>query len=255
MTLPKMVEEASVIEHVWLSNKVRRLVLYAPKIAGQAVPGQFVHIRAADQIDPLLRRPLSLSNVNAEDGKLSLIYRVVGHGTEVLARLTFGDIVDILGPLGEGFALDAKRPLLIGGGLGIAPLIYLAGALKPAPVEILLGGRSKEEMFWTGLFKDKCSLHITTDDGSLGVKGVTLDILPKLIEKGNFDRVYVCGPRPMMEGAAKIAKEYGIGCQVSLEEHMACGVGACLSCTCEGQDGKRRKICSDGPVFWAEEVF
>jgi dihydroorotate dehydrogenase electron transfer subunit len=255
MILPKTVEHASVVEHIWLGNQVRKLVVYAPQIAAKAVPGQFVHLRVADQIDPLLRRPISISDVSADDGKLSLIYRVVGHGTECLARLTFGQIVDCLGPLGQGFALDAKRPLLIGGGMGIAPLVYLAKSFK-APVEILLGGRTKDEMFWTEIFNETASnLHITTDDGSLGVKGVTLDVLPELLKEGNFDRVYVCGPRPMMEGAAKIAKEYGIACQVSLEAHMACGVGACLSCTCQGKDEKRRKICSDGPVFWAEEVF
>lgn len=253
--MPKLVEKASVVEHVWLSKEVRKLVVYAPQIAKNSAAGQFVHLRVADQIDPLLRRPISLSDVSIESGKLSLIYRVVGRGTEYLSRLTFGEIIDCLGPLGQGFNLDVKRPLLIGGGLGIAPLIYLAEALKPTPVEVLLGGRTREEMFWTEIFKDKCKLHITTDDGSLGEKGVTLDILPRLLQAGNFDRIYVCGPRPMMEGAAKIAKEYNISCQVSLEAHMACGVGACLSCTCAGQDGKRRKICSDGPVFWAEEVF
>ncbi|MCE5286415.1 MAG: dihydroorotate dehydrogenase electron transfer subunit [Pelosinus sp.] len=254
--MPKTVEEASVVEHVWLSNQVRKLVLYAPQIAKEAVSGQFVHLRVADQIDPLLRRPISLSSADAIDGKISLIYRVVGHGTERLSRLSFGEIVDCLGPLGQGFALDAVRPLLIGGGMGIAPLVFLAECLRPAPIEILLGGRTKEELFWTEIFKDNCEqLHITTDDGTLGTKGVTLDILPELLQHGKFDRIYVCGPRPMMEGAAKIAKEFGITCQVSLEAHMACGVGACLSCTCAGKNGKRHKICSDGPVFWAEEVF
>lgn len=256
MTLPKLIEQASVIEHLSLSAEARKLVLHAPKIARHAVPGQFIHLKLANQIDPLLRRPISLSSANVDQGTVTLIYRIVGRGTELLSGLSKGRTVDCLGPLGQGFALDSARPLLIGGGMGLAPLIFLAEGLCPKPVEILMGGRTKEEMFWTELFKATCdNLHITTDDGTMGEQGVTLDILPELLKQGSFDRIYVCGPRPMMEGAAKIAASFGIAAQVSLEEHMACGLGACLSCTCAASDGKRRKICSDGPVFWAQEVF
>jgi dihydroorotate dehydrogenase electron transfer subunit len=256
MDLPKTIVQAVVVEHKLLGPQVKKLVLHAPEIAEQAVPGQFVHLKVADQIDPLLRRPISLSAANAAAGTLSLIYRIVGRGTELLSRLAPGEIVDCFGPLGQGFALDSARPLLLGGGMGLAPLVFLAQGLCPSPVEILMGGRTKEEMFWVDIFKDTCQhLHVTTDDGTMGTQGVTLDLLPKLLEQDSFDRIYVCGPRPMMEGAAKIAREFGIACQVSLEEHMACGVGACLSCTCAAGDGKRRKICSDGPVFWAGEVF
>ena len=104
-------------------------------------------------------------------------------------------------------------------------------------------------------FKDMCSnLHITTDDGTLGSRGVTLDLLPALLQSGQFDMIYTCGPHVMMDGVARLAKEYNIPCQVSLEEYMACGVGGCLSCTCATKDGSRKKVCTDGPVFWAEEV-
>ena len=256
MALPKLVVEAQVVENRDLGNEVKELVLYAPEIASQAVAGQFLHIRVANATyHPLLRRPLSISGIDAEAGTVSTIYRIVGHGTACLATLHKNDVVDCMGPLGNGFSILGKRPLLVGGGMGLAPLVCLAGALCPRPMEVLMGGRTKEEMFWTAMFTDMCqNLHITTDDGSLGSQGVTLDLLPELLQTGNFDMIYTCGPHVMMNGVAKIAKEYGVPCQVSLEEYMACGVGGCLSCTCAANDGTRKKVCTDGPVFWAEEV-
>ena len=257
IALPKMVVEAQVIGNVDIGTLVKELVLYAPNIAKQAVPGQFLHVRVSSATyHPLLRRPLSISSVDAEAGTVSTIYRIVGQGTACLATLNKNDSVDTMGPLGNGFTLQGERPLLIGGGMGLAPLIFLAGALCPRSIEVLMGGRTKEEMFWAPIFKAMCqSLHITTDDGTLGSRGVTLDVLPELLQTGKFDMIYTCGPHVMMQGVAKIAKEYNIPCQVSLEEYMACGVGGCLSCTCATKDGQRKKVCIDGPVFWAEEVF
>lgn len=256
MVLPKMVVEAQVVANRDIGNQVKELVLYAPEVAKQAVPGQFLHIRVANATyHPLLRRPLSISGICPAAGTVSTIYRIVGHGTECLATLRENDNVDCMGPLGTGFTLQGKRPLLVGGGMGLAPLVCLAGALCPKPMEILMGGRTKEEMFWTGMFTDMCSnLHITTDDGSLGSCGVTLDLLPALLQSGNYDMVYTCGPHVMMEGVARLAQQYQIPCQISLEEYMACGIGGCLSCTCQATDGTRKKVCTDGPVFWAEEV-
>lgn len=140
--------------------------------------------------------------------------------------------------------------------MGLAPLLFLASALFPRPVTVLMGGGSSEELFWQSLFAPLCQdIHITTDDGSLGQRGYTVDALPAILAAGHFDQVYACGPRPMLEGVARLAKAAALPCQISLENFMACGVGACLSCTCTGNDGKRRKICSDGPVFAAEEVL
>jgi len=137
----------------------------------------------------------------------------------------------------------------------LAPLVFLAGALCPRTIEVLMGGRNEEEMFWPPIFNQMCqNLHITTDDGTLGKQGITLDLLPELLQTGKFDMIYTCGPHMMMDGVARLAKEYNIPCQVSLEEYMACGVGGCLSCTCATNDGSRKKVCTDGPVFWAEEV-
>ena len=257
IALPKLVVEAQVVVNKEIGPQVKELILYAPAIAVQAVPGQFLHVRVANATyHPLLRRPLSISDVDAEAGTVSTIYRIVGQGTACLAALTENDIVDCIGPLGSGFTLQGKHPLLVGGGMGLAPLVFLAGALCPRPIEIVMGGRTEEEMFWVHVFKKTCSnLHVTTDDGTLGSRGVTLDLLPELLQTGNFDMVYTCGPHVMMDGVAKLAKEYSIPCQVSLEEYMACGVGGCLSCTCAAADGSRKKVCTDGPVFWAGEVL
>ncbi len=251
-----MVIEARIVRNTEIGVNVKELVLYAPEIAVQAVPGQFLHVRVADSYYPLLRRPLSISGADRITGTVSTIYRVVGQGTACLAALSSKDSVDCMGPLGNGFVIHGQRPLLVGGGMGLAPLLFLAGALCPLPIEILMGGRTKEEMFWADMFHNKCdAIHITTDDGTLGSCGVTLDLLPDVLKSGAFDVIYTCGPRIMMEGVAKAAKTSNIPCQVSLEEYMACGIGGCLSCTCAGKDGARKKVCTDGPVFWAQEVI
>lgn len=256
--MSKTVVQAVVVEHREIGCHVKEMTFHAPAIASQAVCGQFVHMKiaAGTAVDPLLRRPISIAGVDRHAGTVRIIYRIAGRGTALLASLEKGNIVDCMGPLGRGFDLSCQRPLLVGGGIGLAPLVFLASSLCPKPMEVLMGGRTKEEMFWPELFAGLCqNIHVTTDDGSLGTQGFTVDILPELIRRGGYDRIYTCGPEPMMKGVASIAAALSVPCQVSLEEHMACGVGACLSCTCAGQDGKRRKICSDGPVFWAEEVL
>jgi dihydroorotate dehydrogenase electron transfer subunit len=251
-----MVVQAEVVEQVDIASLVKKLVLYAPAIAAQAVPGQFIHVRVADCYQPILRRPLSIANVDREAGTVSTIYRIVGQGTAQLATIKKAELIDCMGPLGNGFQLLGEHPLLVGGGMGLAPLIFLAAKLCPRPIEVLMGGRTEREMFWTTIFDQLCrNIHITTDDGTLGSRGVTLDTLPALLDTGKFDMIYTCGPQPMLEGVAKMAHSRDIPCQVSLEEYMACGVGACLSCTCAATDGTRRKVCTDGPVFWAGEVI
>ena len=246
---------ARVQEHEWLARDVRRLVLYAPAIAECAQPGQFIHLKVGITNDPLLRRPISICQVDQLSGTLTLVYRIAGRGTELLSQARPGiDSLSCLGPLGHGFSLDTARPLLVGGGMGLAPLVYLAQQLCPRPVTILMGGRTKHELYWTELFSSLCDgIHITTDDGSLGSQGVTLDLLPDLLAKCQFDRIYACGPRPMLDGVIKAAQAHRIASEVSLEEHMACGIGACLVCTCDTTGG-RKKVCSDGPVFLGEDL-
>ena len=254
--MPKLAIDTKIVEHNHISDNVKELVLSAPQIVEQAKPGQFIHLKITDGNDPLLRRPISIASVDLDKGLLTLIYRIAGKGTKKLATLKQGDIVNCLGPLGNGFDLNCQKPLLVGGGIGMAPLIFLAQRLVPCNIDILMGGRTKTEMCWHELFQDIVEeIHVTTDDGSLGTKGFTVDVLPDLLKTGKYDTIYVCGPHIMMEKVGAIAKEYNIPCQVSLEKHMACGIGACLSCTCQTNDGKRKKVCTDGPVFYAEEVF
>lgn len=256
--MPKVAIDCTILENRAITKDVSEIIVDAPKIARQASPGQFIHIKITPG-EPLLRRPLSLADADEKSGTLRLVYRIAGKGTAALAALKEGAGINCLGPLGHGFDLDCRRPLLIGGGMGIAPLIFLARRLKEQDTDtaVLLGGRGKEEMFWPPLFEKYAGkVFITTDDGSVGEKGFTVDLLPQLLEENSYDRIFVCGPQPMMAAAAKIAAAAQVPCQVSLEKHMACGIGACLSCTCEAKDGgKRKKVCADGPVFWAEEVL
>lgn len=254
--MPKTLVQAPVVQHITIANLINKLTMYMPGVAAQAVPGQFIHLRVSDSCQPLLRRPLSIAAADAAKGTVSVIYRIVGAGTARLAELKTNDVVDVMGPLGTGFDPECSRPLLIGGGMGLAPLVFLARWLCPRPLEVLMGGRTEQELFWLELYKKTCDqIHVTTDDGSVGRRGFTVDALPGLLSAGGYDRIYACGPRPMLEKIAALAHRFDIPCQVSLEEHMACGVGACLSCTCAGKAGKRKKVCTDGPVFWAEEVF
>jgi len=254
--LPKTVEQAVITEHQTVGPMVQWLTLRSPVIAKAAQPGQFVHIRVGRNYDPLLRRPISIAAANPAEGTISLIYRIVGRGTAELARLKLGEELDVMGPLGNGFDQACQKPLLVGGGMGLAPLLFLAQALCPRPVTVLMGGRTAQELYWQELFATVCqNIHITTDDGSLGRQGVTVDALPDLLASQAYDGVYACGPHPMLRGVARLAKAQGIACQISLEDYMACGVGACLSCTCAATDGTRRKVCTDGPVFSAQEVL
>ena len=154
--LPKLVEEAIVLQQELLAPGVYRLALKAPQIARQAQPGQFVHVRVAVTAAPLLRRPISIAGAQ-EDGTLILIYRVVGEGTKLLSALAAGATLNLMGPLGNGFKLEGKQPLLVGGGVGLAPLLFLAQRLCPLPVKIVLGGRCQEDLFWLDLFRGVCS--------------------------------------------------------------------------------------------------
>ncbi|WP_425057672.1 Dihydroorotate dehydrogenase B (NAD(+)), electron transfer subunit [Sporomusa carbonis] len=247
--------QAQVVEQNTIAGDVMQLAMVVPDIARIACPGQFVHIRVADTLEPLLRRPFSIADCNADRGILTIIYRIVGRGTALMAKLKPGDTIDCMGPLGNGFALTGQRPLLVGGGMGLAPLVMLARAFCSRTATVLMGGRNEQELFWPDIYAKICkNIHITTDDGSIGHRGFTVDLLPQLLEQGKFDIIYACGPYAMLKGVAQIAASHDIPCQVSLEEYMACGVGACLSCTCAGTSGKRHKVCTDGPVFWAGEV-
>ncbi|MGQ9557605.1 MAG: dihydroorotate dehydrogenase electron transfer subunit [Desulfurispora sp.] len=257
------------------------LTLLAPPVAAVARPGQFVHLvcRAPGSQDPLLRRPLSIFAANDRQGTVSLLYRVVGRGTAWLAALSPGTRVDLLGPLGHGFDLEQARGgepvLLVAGGMGVAPLHFLATALQsqlPAGQVIFYYGAATGRQL---LLQDRLAalagrLIICTDDGSRGRAGPVTAPLADNLAAHPAGVIYSCGPRPMLEAVAALAARHNLPCQVSLEEKMACGVGACLGCACrtyrgDGQVGASGAggqespsyslVCTDGPVFDAREVF
>lgn len=214
--------------------------------------GQFVQLQVPDG-EILLRRPLSIAD--AAGSNLILIYRVIGKGTKRLAKTSVGQKVSIMGPLGNGFDLACKKPLLVGGGLGIAPLLLLAKRFA-GKADILMGCKNVEEMDWPlPLFKNIVkNTFITTDDGSMGMRGFVSEYLPEILTAESYDKIFVCGPEIMMRSSAEVAVRHGIICEVSLEKRMACGLGACLSCTIETKCG-RKKVCKNGPVFESREVF
>lgn len=254
--MKKLVVVGKILANEAINANVKRMVIEAPQIAEAAQPGQFVHVKKPDSVN-FLRRPFSIADADRENGTITLIYRIVGKGTAEYAAMKVGEAFSILGPIGNGFALKDGRPLLIGGGVGIAPLIYLSRQLKDKKPILLIGGKNKDEVFWEKYlqeFADK--IYITTDDGSVGFKGFTVQLLPQILAENNIEHIYTCGPNIMMESVAKLAHKHDIDCQVSLEKRMACGIGVCLGCTFEDKlTGKRRKVCTEGPVFASKEVF
>jgi len=250
----KYLEDARVISQQELRADVFSLELEAPQIAREAVPGQFVQVRIPSD-SFVLRRPLGVASADQAKNRITLIYREVGKGTVALTGAMPGETINVLGPLGHGFSSAFEHPLLVGGGLGLSPLLFYAESLH-GKADVLMGGRTADELFWKELYADQAGeIFLTTDDGSLGTKGFVTTLLPELLEKKAYDGVSVCGPEIMMRNVAKIAAEYGIPCEVSLERRMGCGLGACLSCSIDTTDGKRKKVCKDGPVFPAQEVF
>ena len=219
-------------------------------------PGQFVHIRCGGSL--LLRRPISVCSCQADEPEdlLSLVFEVRGEGTAWLAGRREGDTLDVLGLLGNGFDMRPEdRYLLVGGGIGVPPMrgcAQYSGGRSTA----ILGFRSRDKAILTDLFEKECAaVHIATDDGSLGYHGfVDALVRQELARDRNYDAVLACGPKPMLKNVYKAAAEFGVPCQVSMEQRMGCGVGACLVCVCDMKNGSRKHVCKDGPVFKAEEV-
>lgn len=219
-------------------------------------PGQFVHIKCGDGF--LLRRPISVCSCQADepDDLVSIVFEARGEGTEWLAERQAGDTLDVLGLLGNGFEIRPEgRYLLVGGGIGVPPLRGCAQYTGGKSTAIL-GFRSKDKAILTELFEKECSkVLLATDDGTLGYHGFVDALVRQELEQDNhYDAVLACGPKPMLKSVAKAAAEFGAPCQVSMEERMGCGVGACLVCACKIKDGHYRHVCKDGPVFDAGEV-
>lgn len=223
-------------------------------IVDLAKPGQFINVYCKDG-SRLLPRPISICEINKTDKTIRLVYRVLGAGTQEFSTFRVGDKIEIMGPLGNGFNIEGKRALLIGGGIGIPPMLELAKQLK-IEKSIVIGYR--DELFLNEEFVDYGKVYITTEDGSVGTKGNVIDgIIANNIEA---DIIYACGPTPMLKGVKEYAKKHGISAQLSLEERMACGIGACLACVCKSTEVDshthvhNKRICKEGPVFYAQEV-
>lgn len=218
--------------------------------------GQFLHIACGEGL--LLRRPISVCMVQEDEPQdtARVVFEVRGEGTKWLAERRVGDKVNVLGPLGNGFTVSSDdRLLLVGGGIGVPPLLGQA-AFTAKNSTAVLGFRSADRAMLVEDYRDYCeAVYLCSDDGSLGRHGFVDAQLKDILEKDkNFTAVLACGPKPMLKNVAKVAAEYGVPCQVSLEERMACGVGACLGCAVQMADGTMKHVCKDGPVFDAKEV-
>jgi len=245
----------TVLSNSQLRPSTHLLYLQAPEIAAKAEPGQFVMVRTGEDHEPLLRRPLAVHRVSplSRASELSLLFSVVGRGTEWLARRAPGDTIDLLGPLGNGFDVRAHDLLLVAGGIGIAPLVALADAALAAGarVTLILAAPTKNDLYPTEMLPSGVELHLATEDGSAGEKALATDLLADLAS--GFDQVFACGPLAMYQAMSRDTSLKGKSVQVSLETRMGCGFGVCLGCAIETRHGMRL-VCRDGPVFELEDI-
>lgn len=251
--------EMEIISHQQIARSIYELVVQGELVDHIDSPGQFVHVRVSPSMDPLLRRPISIAKVDQEKKQMTLLYRADGHGTTVLSQRVVGDSVNILGPLGNGFPIEATAPkekaYLIGGGIGVPPLYELSRQLVAKGVEVvhILGFETDEVVFYEEEFRALGDTHIATVDGSKGTQGFVTAIMEELGD--DFNTFYSCGPMPMLK-AVQDTYTHKKGF-ISFEERMGCGIGACFACVKETKDQSGKgyiKICSDGPVFEAGVV-
>jgi dihydroorotate dehydrogenase electron transfer subunit len=221
-------------------------------------PGMFLHLRVSPKDHPLLRRPFSIQDYT--DGAATLLIRVVGIGTEILRKLRPGDRVDALGPLGTRFSQIEKedRVLMVGGGVGVAPLIASCAAADPGgEADFCYGVRNEAEVQGVDPFKDRAEsirIHVSTDDGSMGYKGFNTDVAARLLQENKYTKTFTCGPWIMMRKTAELAERYDLPFEASLEVQMGCGLGACLACVYESTEGPFIRSCIDGPVVDGRKV-
>ena len=237
-------------------------VLKSPALASQASPGQFVMLQVHNATDPLLRRPISLCG--AGNDAVEILFQVRGRGTQIMAAWEPGRLVYVMGPLGNGFTVqkNIRKAFIVAGGIGAAPLLYLARYMKnvhPAiDVEFFMGTKIYgDSAMIDGILPETCACHFASEDALAPYTGLVTDAFAEYLHEHEFDSnealIYSCGPEPMLKTMAGIAQGYGMSCQVSLESHMACGVGACLGCVVAARGGFKR-VCADGPVFNSSEL-
>lgn len=243
-----------------LNQSCYQMVLKHPDMLPKVSPGQFVQVQLPDSATSYLRRPISIHDADFEANTLTLLIRKAGKGTELLSHVKEGEKINLLYPLGNGFTLDQAKignaPLLIGGGVGIAPLYMAVKALKEAGANptVLLGARNESDLLKKEAFAAITETQCTTEDGTYGTKGFVTDHANMKENIHQYTSIIVCGPMPMMRAIARIAEAENIPCQVSLENKMACGIGACLCCVTETTDGHNTCVCTQGPVFDSKNV-
>lgn len=254
-------EDMTVVSQKSIATDIYELTLKGNLVNEMNQPGQFVHIRVHEQVSPLLRRPISIAAIQKDIQTITLIYRAEGDGTSLLAEKKSGDKVNVMGPLGNGFPTDdlgkGQIALLVGGGIGVPPLYELSLQLRSKGIEVIhvVGFESVDKSFYLDQFTELGKTYVATVDGSLGIKGFVTDVMEQ--EKIDFDCLYTCGPLPMLRALEeRFASKKGY---ISLEQRMACGIGACLACVChvanDSTQKKYKKVCSDGPVFKMGEVI
>jgi dihydroorotate dehydrogenase electron transfer subunit len=256
-------ELARVIDNREVAKDHCKLTFSSDYISSHAEPGQFVEIRVTNDTDPLLRRPFSIHRINKDKKTVELLYRVIGKGTQIISKLQMGSFIDVMGPLGSGFKIDKTKDIavFVGGGAGIAPLFAAAEEAKTSGIKAVyavIGATLRAALLCEADFKTLgIETIVTTDDGSYGKKGVASDILSELLVSrlsSLVSSVYACGPRPMLKAISEIAQQNKLDCQLSLEEWMACGVGACKGCAVKTKSGYKM-VCKDGPVFNSKEII
>lgn len=251
-----------------------RMAFAAPQMAKEARAGQFLQVKISDSCEPLLRRPFSIHHVKGVN--IEILYEILGKGTEILSQRKPGGYLDVIGPLGNGFDLrttnhELRTTILVAGGMGVAPLLFSAERLMDRKPLVLIGAKTKSQILCEKEFKDLgCEVKIATDDGSRGHKGKVTELLEEILVArhksqvtghkhetcgmGQETIICACGPKPMLKEISRISKEYNIPAQVSLEEHLACGIGACLGCVVKTKEGFKR-VCKEGPVFVVDEII
>ncbi|NLM10324.1 MAG: dihydroorotate dehydrogenase electron transfer subunit [Clostridiaceae bacterium] len=243
-----------------LAEDIYFLRLKSERVSGKAVPGQFVNIKCSDGLNTFLRRPISILRTNPVENTFDIVYMIRGKGTRLLSCLNSGDTIDCMGPLGKGFTLPEKgeKICVIGGGIGVFPLLFLLEKSIDVNKTAFLGFRTKDLIVLQKDFEQVTNrLIISTDDGSFGENGLITKPFLDFLETEKPDRVYTCGPLPMMKTVAEVCIEKNIFCEVSMEQRMGCGIGACLVCACKtrhNDDYEYERICRDGPVFGAEKI-
>ncbi len=248
--------KAKVIKNIAVRRKYYKIILSCPRIVKTAKPGQFLQIRTSESGKPFLRRPFSIYRASGRNTEI--LYEVLGTGTIALSQRKAGEYLDVIGPLGNGFNYRASpTSILVAGGMGVAPLFFLAEKLTQHKPLILIGARTKKQILCEKeLLELGYSVKIATDDGSCGFKGKATDLLKNILRSTKYKAgttIYACGPKPMLKEIAIVSKHYHLAAQISLEEHMACGIGTCLGCVVNTKDGYER-VCKEGPVFNADEI-